>query len=72
MTTAAETIAGFAVGDRVVIRYGLPDGRATDALGDVVAITGLTCTVRTKRGDDPVPIAAAIAARRVPPGPRRP
>ena len=67
MTSPAETIAGFADGQRVVIRFGLPDGTATDALGEVVALTTTTCTVRTKRGDVPVPIAAAIAAKRVPP-----
>ena len=67
MTVATATIAGFAVGERVVIRYGLPDGMATDALGEVIALNAVTCTVRTKRGDVPVPIAAAIAAKRVPP-----
>ena len=71
MTGPAEAIAGFAVGERVVIRFGLPDGMATDALGEVVALTATTCTVRTKRGDVPVPIVEAIAAKRVPPASTR-
>lgn len=67
----AATIAGFVVGERVVIRTLLPDGMATDALGEVVARDAATCTVRTPRGDVAVPIAAAVAARRVPPPPTR-
>lgn len=65
----AVVIGGFAIGDRVVIRFGLPDGMATDALGEVIALDAAACTVRTKRGDVAVPIAAAIAAKRVPPPP---
>ncbi len=66
----AARIAGFAPGERVVIRFLLPDGMATDALGEVVRLDAATCVVRTRRGDVPVPIAAAVAARRVPPPPR--
>lgn len=69
--TPATVIRGFAVGERVVIRFGLPDGMATDALGEVVALDAEHCTVRTKRGDVAVPIATTIAAKRVPPPPIR-
>lgn len=67
VTDTAETIAGFAVGERVVIRFLLPDDRATDALGEVLARDPRVCTIETIRGPVPVPIAAAIAAKRVPP-----
>jgi hypothetical protein len=69
VTDVTSVIAGFTIGERVVIRYGLPDGMATDALGEIVALDAVTCTVRTKRGDVAVPIAAAILAKRVPPKP---
>lgn|GEM_PF-3392237 len=68
---AAERIAGFRVGERVVIRYLLRDGMATDALGEVVARDAAACTIATRRGTVAVPIGAAIAAKRVPPAPAR-
>ena len=71
MSAPTDVIAGFAVGERVVIRFVLPDGMATDALGEITALDAATCTVLTKRGEVPVPIAAAIAAKRVPPQPKR-
>ena len=71
MSAPTDVIAGFAVGERVVIRFLLPDGMATDALGEVTALDAATCTVLTKRGEVLVPIAAAIAAKRVPPAASR-
>ncbi len=37
-------------GDRVVVRYRVNDG-LTDALGELIALDGVSCTVRTRRGD---------------------
>jgi hypothetical protein len=54
---------------RVVIRYLLESGQATDALGMLVAVSPTHCTVETKRGAETVPIAAIIAAKEVPPPP---
>ena len=71
VSAPTDVIAGFAVGERVVIRFALPDGMTTDALGEVTALDAATCTVLTRRGGVPVPIAAAIAAKRVPPQPKR-
>lgn len=59
------------VGTRVVIRYRLDDGRATDALGTLLEIGATHCAVATKRGTEVVPIAAIIAAKPVPPVPMR-
>lgn len=64
-------IAGFRAGERVVIRYLLPDGTAADALGEVVRADASTCVVRTRRGEVAVPVPAAVAAKRVPPAPQR-
>ncbi len=39
-----------APGRRVVVRYLLPDGQATDALGDLVSVTAEGVVVETRRG----------------------
>ena len=59
---------------RVVMRHRLDDGRATDALGDLVSLTATHAVVRTRRGEEAVPLDRVIAAKRVPPAPqpRRP
>ncbi|MBM7849203.1 hypothetical protein [Arthrobacter roseus] len=57
-------------GSRVVVRYRIDDG-LTDALGDLLEIGESTCTVRTRRDDVFVPLAAVTAARAVPPPPPR-
>jgi len=59
----------LSAGTRVVIRYSLESGQATDALGMLVSVTSTHCTVETKRGAETVPIAAIIAAKEVPPPP---
>lgn len=61
-------------GMRVVMRYRLDDGRATDALGELVALTGSHAVVQTKRGAESVPLDRVVAAKQVPPAPepRRP
>lgn len=56
-------------GTRVVIRFHLPDGSATDALGDLRELTATSCTVLTKRGEVAVSYADVIAAKQVPPAP---
>ena len=56
-------------GERVVIRYRLDDGMATDALGYVSSIDATQCVVETKRGAVTVPLADVIASKLVPPPP---
>ncbi|MEZ2388910.1 hypothetical protein AB6813_05065 [bacterium RCC_150] len=56
------------LGTRVVIRY--REGSAlTDALGYLVTITDVACTVRTRRSDVEIPLALVVAAKEVPPPP---
>ncbi|ACQ79387.1 hypothetical protein Bcav_1127 [Beutenbergia cavernae DSM 12333] len=67
---------GHAVGERVVVRYRLPEpdgaGRTlTDALGEITSITRDAVVVATRRGDVRVPTAAVVALKRVPPPPAR-
>ncbi len=59
----------FEPGTRVVIRYRIPDGRATDAVGWVSAVDATHVVVATKRGLETVARAEIIAAKRVPPPP---
>lgn len=61
-------------GTRVVVRYRLADGRATDALGWLHATDATHCVIAGKRGLESVPLADVIAAKEVPPPPpsRRP
>lgn len=68
---AVELLRSFAPGTRVVIRHRLPDGSATDALGELAAIAADGCTVTTKRGDAVVEFRHVIAAKAVPPPPPR-
>ena len=57
------------VGNRVVIRYRLADGQATDALGILLSVDESTVVVATKRGDTSIARARIIAAKEVPPAP---
>lgn len=65
------------VGDRVVVRYRLPEASPgepglTDAVGDLLEVEADLVTVRTRRrGDVVIPRAAVVAAKRLP-GLRRP
>jgi hypothetical protein len=59
----------LATGMRVVLRYRLDDGMATDALGYVTSLDATNCVVETKRGAVSVPLADVIAAKEVPPPP---
>lgn len=61
----------FAVGDRVVVRYRLADGRATDALGLLLEASATTLVVEGVRGVEMIEVDAVITAKRVPPAPER-
>jgi hypothetical protein len=56
-------------GHRVVVRYILPTGQATDALGELLSTDAETVTVDGKRGVESIPRGAIIAAKEVPPAP---
>lgn len=57
------------VGDRVVVRYRLPTGQATDALGMLVRADATTLVVDGKRGIERIAVVDVIAAKEVPPPP---
>ena len=64
-------------GRRVVVRYILPTGQATDALGELLSADADSVVVDGKRGVERIPRGAIIAAKEVPPppaprAPRRP
>jgi hypothetical protein len=59
----------FEPGTRVVIRYRLPDGMATDALGWVHVSDATHVVVATKRGLETIALADIIATKPVPPPP---
>jgi hypothetical protein len=56
-------------GHRVVVRYILPSGQATDALGELLSADASTVVVDGKRGVERIPREAIIAAKEVPPAP---
>ncbi|CAN5164488.1 hypothetical protein BH11ACT5_BH11ACT5_17730 [soil metagenome] len=58
-------------GQRVVVRYRLPDGRATDALGTLLSASETQLVVEGKRGVEAIAVADVIAAKQVPPPPVR-
>ena len=60
------------VGDRVVVRYLDDDGRRTDALGPLTAVTAAYVEVDTKRGNVRVPAERMITGKLVPPAPQFP
>ena len=59
-------------GHRVVVRYLLPSGQATDALGELLSADAETVVVDGKRGVERIPRGAIIAAKEVPPPPPAP
>ena len=59
------------MGMRVVIRYRLPDGMATDVLGFVSASDETHVAVASMRGMESVALDTVIAAKEVPPPPAR-
>lgn len=56
-------------GDRVVVRYRIADGRATDALGILLSADAEHLVVDGKRGVERIAVDDVIAAKRVPPAP---
>ena len=56
-------------GRRVVVRYLLPSGQATDALGELLSADDDVIVVAGKRGEERIPRGAVIAAKEVPPPP---
>jgi hypothetical protein len=56
-------------GRRVVVRYLLPTGQATDALGKLLSADGTTVVVDGKRGIERIAVTDIIAAKEVPPPP---
>ncbi|MCM3696319.1 putative acetyltransferase [Microbacterium oleivorans] len=56
-------------GTRVVVRYLLPDGQATDALGELVTVEPDVIVVDGRRGLERIGRATVIAAKAVPPPP---
>jgi hypothetical protein len=61
--------AGLRVGSRVVVRYRLPTGSATDALGELTHADNTVLVVRTRRGPVSIAVVDVIAAKEVPPPP---
>jgi hypothetical protein len=69
VSRSADVLRGIRIGSRVVARYLLPDGSATDALGYLRSRDADHVVIETKRGLDAVPLGAVIAAKEVPPPP---
>ena len=66
---AVEFLRAAPPGTRVVTRYLLPDGQATDALGYVSATSASQVVIATVRGLTTVDFAQVLAAKEVPPPP---
>lgn len=60
-----------APGARVVVRYLIPTGEATDALGELLSADDQTVVVDGVRGVERIPVASIVAAKPVPPRPQR-
>lgn len=69
VNSPADFLRSAASGTRVVIRYQLDDGRATDALGWLHMSDTTSCVVATKRGLETIALDTVIAAKEVPPPP---
>lgn len=66
---AADFLRDVLLGTRVVARYLLPTGQATDALGYLRSRDADAVVIETKRGLETVGLATVIAAKEVPPPP---
>ncbi|MFZ7087737.1 hypothetical protein [Curtobacterium sp. RRHDQ10] len=65
---AVAFLAAAPLGSRVVVRA-LDGTGARDALGELVARTDTSCTVRTRREDLRIALTDVVAAKPVPPPP---
>ena len=67
----ASEFRALPLGTRVVVRYRLHGEQhgATDALGELVALDAVSCTVATRRGEIVIAIGDIVAAKPVPPPP---
>ncbi|WP_375385990.1 hypothetical protein [uncultured Microbacterium sp.] len=62
-------VTGLQPGMRVVVRYLLPTGQATDALGMLLQADAVTLVVDGVRGIETIAVADVVAAKEVPPPP---
>lgn len=60
-----------APGSRVVVRYLIPTGQATDALGELLSVDHQTVVIDGVRGVEHIPVGDIVAAKAVPPPPPR-
>lgn len=67
--SSLEFLRRAPIGTRVVARYLLETGQATDALGYLRSRDADTVVIETKRGRETVGLATVIAAKEVPPPP---
>lgn len=58
-------------GARVVVRYLIPTGEATDALGELLSVDDQALVVDGVRGVERIPVDTVVAAKGVPPRPQR-
>ncbi len=58
-------------GARVVVRYLIATGEATDALGELLSADDQTVVVDGVRGVERIPVTSIVAAKEVPPRPQR-
>ena len=62
-------VNGLTPGMRVVVRYRIASGQATDALGMLLRADETTLVVDGVRGVETIAVADVIAAKEVPPPP---
>lgn len=60
-----------APGTRVVVRYLIPTGEATDALGELLSVDDEVAVVDGVRGTERIPMTMVVAAKEVPPRAQR-
>ena len=60
------------LGHRVVVRHRLPDGSATDVVGELLRADDGVLVVASPRGEVSVPVGDVVAGKVVPPRPSRP
>lgn len=58
-----------APGTRMVVRYLIPTGQATDALGALLSVDHETVVIDGKRGVERIAVGDIVAAKEVPPPP---